>query len=154
MAEVSVTKIIEAPVSAVWASWDDYANIAKFHPGLSDSHLIEGSVKTGMGAKRRCNLLDGKNYLLEEVIAYTPEKQLVLDIYEMTFPLKSAKAMINFKALGDNRSEVTMSFVFVPKMGVIGKMMTPMMKKQFTKTVAGILDTNASFVQGDVMAAA
>lgn len=154
MAEVSVTKIIEAPVSAVWASWDDYANIAKFHPGLSDSHLLEESVKTGMGARRRCNLSDGKNYLLEEVIVYAPEKQLVLDIYEMTVPLKSAQATINFKALGDNRSEVTMSIVFIPKMGVIGTMMTPMMKKQFTKTIASILDTNASFVQGGVMAAA
>ncbi len=154
MAEVSVTKIINAPVSAVWESWDDYANIDKFHPGLSDSHLIAGSEKTGLGARRQCNLADGKNYLLEEVIGYTPQKQLVLDIYEMTFPLKSAKATINFKAVDDNRSEVTMSIVFTPKMGVIGKMMTPMMRKQFTKTIASILDTNASFVQGKAKVAA
>ncbi|MBL4905966.1 MAG: SRPBCC family protein [Sneathiella sp.] len=154
MANVTVKQIVEAPLADVWASWDDYANIHKFHPGLNGSFLLEGSEDTGMGALRQCDLADGKNFLREEVIGYTPEKQMVIDIYEMSIPLKTARATLNYEALGDNRSQVTMSIDFVPKMGIIGKMMTPMMKKQFTKTLEDLLAGNAAYVEKQLVAAA
>ena len=46
MAHVEVKKIVEAPLADLWVSWDDFANIHKFHPGLTDSYLLEGSGKT------------------------------------------------------------------------------------------------------------
>lgn len=154
MANVTVKQIVQSPLSQLWESWDDYGNIHKFHPGLKGSFLLEGSDETGMGARRQCDLSDGKNFLREEVIGYSPQKQIIIDIYETSVPLKTAQATLNFEALDKNRSQVTMSIDFVPKMGVIGKMMAPMMKRQFAKTLMELLVENASYVERQEIVAA
>ena len=77
-----------------------------------------------------------------------PQKQLVLDIYEGTMPLKKAVATFDFDQLGPNRSRVTMRMEFEPKMGLIGRMMTPLMKKKFAKMLVQLLAGNASYVEG------
>lgn len=147
MADVTVKRIVNAPVSDVWASWDDFGDIARFNPNLKGSRLLSGSSETGQGARRQCDMADGKNYLLERIVGYTPEKEMVVDIYDGTMPLKSAKATLRFVSTTANRTEVSMRMEFVPKMGLLGKLMIPMMKPQFRKMLQGLLDANAAFVE-------
>lgn len=154
MASVQGKRIIEAPVSEVWAAWDDFGEIQQFHPGLNASFLIEQSAPTGLGAKRQCNLSDGKTYLKEEIIGYAPEQQMIVDIYGTNAPIKKALATVNFRALGANRTEVTMHLDFIPKLGILGQLLVPMMKKQFSKTVERLLSGNAAFVEQGVRQAA
>ncbi len=154
MAVVAVDQTVEAPVADVWASWDAFADIAKFNPLLKDSYVLKGSSDTGLGALRQCDFSDGKNYIREKIVGYFPQKQLVLDIYEGTVPLKKAVATINFEQLGPNRSKVTMRMDFEPKMGLIGRMMVPLMKRQFSSNLGQLLAGNASYVEGLVRRAA
>lgn len=148
MAEVVVEQIVEAPLTEVWASWDAFADIAKFNPLLKGSYLLEKSAKTGLGAQRQCDFSDGKNYIREKIIGYVPQSHLVLDIYEGTMPVKDAVATLEFSQLGQNRSKVTMRMAFKPKMGLIGRLMLPVMKKQFAKMLGQLLAGNASYVEG------
>ncbi|MGO1120633.1 SRPBCC family protein [Rhodovibrionaceae bacterium A322] len=150
MSEVFVTRVVEAPLSDVWASWDDYGSIWKFNPGLKGSYLLEGSTETGIGALRQCDLADGKNYIREKIIGYEPEKTLVLDIYEGTVPIKRATASFEFSALGPNRTAVSMRMVFELKMGILGRLMAPILKGQFTRTLQALLDGNAAYVERGV----
>lgn len=155
MPEVTVNQTVNAPTSEVWKSWDDFANVHKFNPNLKGSHLMTGSPATGLGARRQCDMIDGKNYIREEILEYVPEKRVVVDIYDGTMPIKSAKATIELTKLGSNRTKVTMTMSFVPGMGLLGKIMAPVMKRQFTPMIKNFLAANAKYVESgaEVMAA-
>ncbi|MCP4303868.1 MAG: SRPBCC family protein [bacterium] len=147
MTTITAKRVVEAPLEEVWESWDAFADIREFHPDLKDSYLIADSAPTGLGARRQCDFNDGKTYLREKIIGYEPRQWLVIDIYETSAPIKKAGATFDFKALGPTRTEVTMRFEFTPKMGLLGRMMLPVMKRQFAKGLSGLLEGNATFVE-------
>lgn len=147
MATVTVKRSIRASLAKVWASWDDFGNIYKFNPNLQGSHLLERSPETGVGARRQCDLADGKNYIREKVVGYEPERHLSIDIYEGTMPLKSAKADFTFRQEGAEQVTVTMTMHFVPKFGLLGALMVPMMKPKFRSMLQAMLDGNAAYVE-------
>lgn len=146
MADVIVDRIVNAPPTAVWQSWDDFGGIAAFNPNLASSHLL-GSQPTGRGATRQCDMKDGKNHIRERIIEYVPNEKMVIDIYEGTMPLKKAVATITLSSLGGDRTRVVMKMEFVPKFGPLGALMVPMMKPQFRKMLQGLLDGNAAYVE-------
>ncbi|WP_415919017.1 SRPBCC family protein [Tateyamaria sp. SN6-1] len=152
MAYVESSQIIKAPVEDVFAAWNDFGNIDRFNPAIVRSELLDGSTQSGQGAARQCTLSDGKNYIREKVIECVPNQRLVIDIYEGTVPLKSAKGTLTFKSLGSEKTEVTMRLEFTPKFGLLGKLMIPMMKPQFGKNVRDMLAGNAAYVErGEVV---
>jgi uncharacterized protein YndB with AHSA1/START domain len=153
MPHVTVTRTIDAPVSEVWASWDDYANIDKFNPNLNRSFLIGDNGTTGLGATRQCDLEDGKNFIQERIVEYVPEQKVTVDIYNGTLPLKSAKAEVQMKSVGPNRTELNFTIHFVPKMGLLGLLMVPMMKPQFKKLLGKLVDGNRAYIESGVVIA-
>jgi uncharacterized membrane protein len=48
--------VVNAPIDQVWASWDKFGDIQDFNPNLNSSKLLTGSISTGVGAKRQCDL--------------------------------------------------------------------------------------------------
>ncbi len=148
MPNVKVTQLVNAPAEQVWKAWDDFANINDFNPNLSASFLIDDSAPTGLGAQRQCDMADGKNYLREKIVGYTPGRQLVVDIYESSMPLKSAQATITVEPIQQGKSRVTMEMQFVPGMGILGKLMAPMMKSKFSNMLGQLLKSNAEMVEG------
>lgn len=147
MATVTVERTVNAPIAKVWESWDDFANIARFNPNITASRLINDSAPTGLNAQRQCDLsADGKQYIRERVIGYQPGKQIVVDIYEGTIPLKRAQGKIDLHAIGPNQTRVRFTMDFTPKMGPIGILMLPMMKGQFKKMLGKLLDGNLAYV--------
>ena len=155
MARVTVTKTVKAAVSDVWKSWDAFGDIDRFNPQLKRSFLLQDSSPTGLGAARQCDLADGKNYIREKIVGYEPERKLEIDIYEGTMPLKSARATFDFREQGTSQTEVSMTMNFVPKFGLLGALMIPMMKPQFKKVLQSMLDSNAAYVErGETVAQA
>lgn len=149
MVSITVQKIVNAPLKDVWDSWDDYANIHKFHPGLNSSYLLEEKQETGLGALRQCEFTDGKTYLKEKITRYDTQENMTIEIYGTNAPIKDASASFDFIALGPAITRVTMTMNFTPKMGLLGKMMTPLMKWQFSKGLMGLLEGNAAYVEGN-----
>lgn len=153
MAHVISSQIVNAPVEAVFAAWDDFANIDRFNPAIQKSEQLDGTPSEGLGAGRQCTLGDGKNYIRERVIEHVKNKRLVVDIYEGTVPIKSAKGTFTFEVVTPERTKVTMRMDFTPKFGLLGKLMIPMMKPQFRKNVRDMLAGNAAYVErGEVVA--
>lgn len=147
MAKVTVTRQVNAPLKAVWDSWDDYGNIFRFNPNLKGSFLINNSEASGLGATRQCDLADGKNYIQERIVGYSPMQSMTIDIFDGTMPLKQAEATFQFSPTTDQTTKVTMTMDFQPKYGLIGKMMVPMMKPQFRKMLDALLKGNAEYVE-------
>ena len=153
MANVSVHKRVNAPLEKVFATWnDEFADIYKFNPNLSHSRLLDNSPSaSGVGSLRQCDLADGKNWIRERVIELKHNRQLVVDIFEGTMPLRSAVATFDFRAVNPHQTDVTVTMDFEPKMGVIGKLMIPMMKKQFAPMLQGLLNGNANYAESGVL---
>lgn len=147
LAEVIVKSVVDAPVSEVWASWDDFGNIERFNPNVKKSFLIDGSKVTGLGATRQCDFADGKNYIQERIVEYIPQKKMVVDIYNGTVPLKSATAQIELNSISDHTTEVIFTMNFVPKMGLFGRLLIPLMKPQFRKDIGKLVDGNKAHVE-------
>ncbi len=145
--KIVVEEIVEAPLEQVWKTWDDFGVIARFAPNLKKSFLIEGSAKTGLGAKRHCDMADGKNFLKEEIIEYIPNKRLVIDVYDGSMPVESGTGAFDLEALDSGRTKVTMTMDFVPKFGVAGKMMMGAMKSKFRGQLQSMLKGNADYIE-------
>ncbi len=156
MAKIIVSKRINAPIEAVWESWDDFANIYKFNPNLTQSYLLtDESEPTRVGTRRQCDLTDNKNWLREEVLEHRPNERMKIDIYDSSMPIKSMHATIDFEKISAHRTRVRFTSEFEPKMGLLGKLMTPLMKRQFRPMLQALLDGNAAYVErGQVVAQA
>ena len=156
MAKVTVSKRIDAPVEDVFSSWDDFGNIYRFHPGLSSSHLLsDAAAPTGVGTERQCNLADEKNWVKERVEEYVPNQRIVISVYDTSMPVKTMLATVEFEPISENRSRIRLTAEFEPKMGLLGKLMVPLMKRQFRSLLTQMLESNADYVvSGDVVAAA
>lgn len=149
MQTIKVSKVIDAPIEAVWDSWDDFGNIAKFNPNLSASRLLSRN-QTGQGAQRECALRDGKNWVRERIVDYVPLKQMRIDIYDSSMPIKTMSALVRLRSVGDARTEVAFTAEFEPKMGLLGKLMAPLMKRQFRSMLGLMLDGNADYVENGI----
>ncbi|MEL7098736.1 MAG: SRPBCC family protein [Pseudomonadota bacterium] len=147
MKTVNVEHIVDASIEDVWASWDSFGDVARFHPGIKASRLLAGSTETGLGARRQCDLSNGgKQFVREKIVAYDPPHRMVIDIYEATVPIRSAQATLRLAPLNADRTRVTMKMEFAPGMGLLGKLMSPMMASQFKSTLEKVLKSNADFV--------
>ncbi|MDJ0685592.1 MAG: SRPBCC family protein [Alphaproteobacteria bacterium] len=151
MKTVIVEETVGASLDKVWASWDNFGEVARFHPGIMASRLLAGSAHSGVGARRQCDLsANGKQFVREKIVAYDPPHRMVIDIYEATVPIRSAKATLELSAAGADRTQVRMTMAFTPGMGFLGWLISPMMASQFKSMLAKALKSNAAFVMSGV----
>lgn len=147
MKSVHVDEIVAASVDEVWASWDKFGEIARFHPGIKASRLLAGSSHSGIGARRQCDLShNGRQFVREEIVAYEPPHRMVIDIYEATVPIRSAQATLELSSVSVDRTRVSMTMAFTPSMGFLGRLMSPMMASQFKSMLGKVLKSNSDYV--------
>lgn len=142
-----ITKRINAPIDKVWESWDDFANIDIFNPNITESHLLTSAGPTGVGTKRHCSMPGGKNYVREKITAYEPKKRIELEIFETNMPMKKMVIDTRFRSITETVTEITQKTEFELKMGIIGKLMGPMMKKQFEPLMGKLLEGNRKYLE-------
>lgn len=150
MPSITTKKIVNAPVEEVWASWDEFGDIYKFNPSINGSRLL-GADATGIDARRHCDLKDGKNWVRERIVDYIPSKRMKIEVYESSMPIKTMNATLTFRSITDEKTEVVFTAEFEPKMGILGKLMAPLMKRQFRPMLASMLDGNADYVESGVL---
>lgn len=148
MAKVIVSKRVNAPLQDVWNSWDDFGGIYKFNQSVTHSRLLNNdSVATRVGTRRQCDLSDGKNWVQEEIIDLQPNRSMKIDVYDGTLPLKSMVATVEVERISSERTRVRFTADFEPKFGLLGKLMVPLMKRQFRSMLQSLLDGNALYVE-------
>ncbi|BDM79768.1 SRPBCC family protein [Acaryochloris marina] len=147
MGKVYVEVQIPAPTSDVWNVLANYGEIYKFNPGVANSFILDGSVAKGVGAHRRCDLSDGKNHVLERVTHWKEGESYTVDIYDGTMPLRTAQARLGVRSNTGATSVAFMEMEYVPKFGVIGRLMDAlMMQREMHKLGRRVLSGLAEFV--------
>ena len=143
MYNITVGKTLNAPRDAVWASWADFGNIAKWHPFVSHSKLLgDPAEPVQLGSRRQCDLADGKNVVRERIVEYTPSERLKIEMYDGTLPMKTVVATASFGAPDAERTRVVLAMDFEPKYGLLGKLMVPVIKRQFRQMFTELLEAN------------
>lgn len=156
MTRFTLTKRVNAPLADVWRTWDNFGDIYRFNPLLRHSHLLgDTDQPTGIGSERHCDMADGKNWVRERIVDYRPMKAITIDAYDGSMPLRKLVAAFQFREITPEMTSVQMQVSFEPKFGLVGKLMAPMMKRQFRKMLQRLLDCNAAHVErGEVVPAA
>ncbi len=124
-----VEKEFNLSATDVWGVvGEDYGSIAKSHPKIQSSELINGSIQACEGAERVCNFnAKGTQYLKEKMVNYDPDNMtFVNQVYQAgKFPVDPdyTKAIYSVEDLGDGKSRLTFDMQYRTKPAFMGGMM-------------------------------
>lgn len=139
MGKITVSGTMSHSVDRVWSMLDDFGSVYLWSAGVESSPIIGGTPERGVGAERLCTLYDG-NRISERVIESVDKRKLVVDIYDTTMPLKSARGRFDLEETSDGGTLVRMTFEYVVKYGILGKAMdTLMIKRSLKKSLQNLL---------------
>ena len=145
MRSISTTSIITAPRSAVWAVLADFPNVADWNTGVKKS-FSTSEAHTGVGAQRHCDIAPA-GQLSETIRKWEPENMMAISIdTAKKMPITSALGTFTLEDDGDSTS-VRLDFEYRPRFGPIGKLISPLLDKQFAKSFDGYMTDLEAAVQ-------
>ncbi len=133
-----VSRIINQPIEKVWSFVaDDFTGIAKAHPKLSGSHLIEGSPISGEGCERICYLNDSKKKYTKEVLKNYNRDNYSFDakIYELGgLPMDETVSVGHYKLekIDEQSCKLIFTMEYRTKPAFLGSMVKGKFKSQIS----------------------
>ena len=120
-----------------------------------------GGPETGVGAKRRCRLVDGRA-MLERVVEWNDGTSYTVEFLEMPLPVDEARTTLEVQQDDSARSIATMTFSYKLRPGFLNKLvestlLRPVLRKRFRKILAGLArkaETGKDSPPGDTLHAA
>ncbi len=120
---------INAGTDKLWQLLADLEMLEKYDPTVKKSTLIS-IEKTGIDAKRKVSMLDGKNWFEEKVTVCKPNVALTYQLTDCSFPIKGLTHSYSFEKVG-NQTKVKQVMEYTVKFGLLGKLLdTLMIRKQ------------------------
>lgn len=125
---------IDAPIGRIWSILTDLELLDKTDPTVKKATLIS-EIKTGLHAKRKVIMQDGKNWFDEMITVFNPNEKLVYQLTDCSFPIKGLKHTYSFEIIG-NQTKVQQVMEYTVKFGLIGVIMDKIMiGKQFNSGI-------------------
>jgi ribosome-associated toxin RatA of RatAB toxin-antitoxin module len=129
MATIHNEITVNASIDKVWSILTDLELLDKYDPTVKKSTLVS-TEKTGIGAKRKVLMLDGKNWFDEKVTVFKPNEALTYQLTNCSFPMKRLQHSYRFEKIG-NQIKVKQVMEYTVKFGLLGKLLdTMMIRKQ------------------------
>lgn len=116
---------INASVEKLWEILADASILDQYDPTVKKCTLIS-SNKSGIDAKRKVDMLDGKNWFEEKITVYEPYKALSFQLTDCSFPIKGLKHSYSFEKVG-TQTKVKQSMEYTVKFGLLGKLLDSIM---------------------------
>jgi len=134
MARIYNEITVNTNIEKIWNMLTDLELLATYDPTVKTSTLVSPE-KTGLGAKRKVLMLDGKNWFDEKVTVFKPNKALTYQLTECSFPIKNLKHSYSFEKTGQ-QTKVKQVMEYTVKYGLIGKVLDSLMiRKQSDKGI-------------------
>lgn len=112
---------VNAPIEKIWEALSVIDTLDKFDPTVKKSTALTSS-KSGIGAKRKVDMLDGKNWFEEKVTEFKPYEALTYQLTDCSFPINGLSHSYSFEKIG-NQTKVKQVMQYTVKFGLIGKLM-------------------------------
>ena len=117
--------IINAPIEKIWNALSNIDELEKFDPTVKKSTAVT-QEKSGIDAKRKVLMLDGKNWFDEKVTVFKPNEALTYQLTDCSFPIKGLKHSYSFEKTG-NQIKVKQTMEYTVKFGLFGKLLDSLM---------------------------
>jgi hypothetical protein len=132
MARFTVERNVNAPRMAVWEALADFGNVHAFHPMIKKSRLIDGTA-CGLGAKRVCEMPGGMGKLEEEAVAWDEGRSMKVAMLGGNVPVRTMEITLTLAEERPGVTRLRAEGEFTMKYGVVGWLMTPVMRVMFGK---------------------
>jgi ligand-binding SRPBCC domain-containing protein len=126
--------VIEAPVDKIWKVLATPELLEQYDPTVRKSSLISEN-KTDLGAKRKVDMRDGKNWFEEVITEYKPGESLTYELTACSLPVHKLRHRYRFQPL-DGYTKVFQTMEYTVKLGLFGKLLDLLMIRK--KSDAGI----------------
>lgn len=120
--------VINAPIEKIWEALSKIDILDKYDPAVKKSTSLSAS-KEGIGAKRKVDMLDGKNWFEEECTVWQPNEALTYELTACSFPVHKLKHSYLFEKMG-NQIKVKQVMEYQMKFGFLGKIMNVLMVRK------------------------
>ena len=125
---------VNASVDELWIVLSDLEALDKYDPTVKTSTIIS-SQRTGLNAKRKVLMRDGKNWFEEKVTEFEPGRSLCYQLTDCSFPIEGLRHSYRFKPTPSG-TEVEQVMEYTVKFGLLGRLLDRMMIRK--QTSAGI----------------
>ena len=125
MATIHNEITVNASIDKVWTMLTEVELLDQFDPTVKKSTALT-QEKSGLGAKRKVHMLDGKNWFEEKVTVFKPNEALTYQLTDCSFPIKGLKHSYSFEEIG-NQTKVKQVMEYTVKFGLLGKLLDVMM---------------------------
>jgi uncharacterized protein YndB with AHSA1/START domain len=133
----SLTVSIDASPERVWEVLADFGNIYRWNPGVKHSQLTSDAT-SGSGVARHCSLPVGG--LDEVVTAWEPQRRMAIEVVGTgPTPVSAAEVTFHLEPDGPRRTTVRLDLGYTPRMGSVGRWLTPVVDAQLGKGMRGLL---------------
>jgi ribosome-associated toxin RatA of RatAB toxin-antitoxin module len=140
--------IINAPLEKVWDILADVEQLGKYDPTVKKAILVS-KHKTGLEAKRKIEMLDGKNWFEEKITVLMPHKALSYQLTDCSFPIKGLKHSYSFEEL-PSQTKVRQIMEYSVKFGLFGKLLDSIMiRKQFNAGIKKFFSGLKSYAESN-----
>ena len=116
---------VNASIDKIWNILSDLELLDQYDPTVKKSTLVS-TEKTGLGARRKVNMLDGKNWFDEKVTVWKPNEALTYQLTDCSFPMKGLKHSYSFQKVG-NQTKVMQTMEYTVKFGLFGRLLDNLM---------------------------
>lgn len=137
---------INAPIEKIWEVLTEVEMLDKYDPTVKKSTALS-QTKKGISAKRKVEMLDGKNWFEEQCTAHLPNEALTYELTACSFPIHKLKHSYSFIKMG-GQTKVKQVMQYEMKFGFLGKIMDALMvRKQSDKGIKKFFAGLKSFTE-------
>lgn len=134
------------PPERVWALLADLEAVQRYNPGVR-SAVVEGALRTGVGARRSCELLP-TGRVVERVTHWEDGRAVGLELDEHDWPVDFMRWVTRVEPHGGG-TRITQSLEYRVKFGPFGWLLDRMvMKRKLTATLDEVFASLARHAEG------
>ena len=132
MATIHNEITINASVEKIWEALANVEMLDKYYPDVKQSTALTTN-KSGLGAKRKVLMRDGKNWFDEKITVFKPNEALTYQLTDCSFPIKGLTHSYSFENIGI-QTKVKQEMQYTVKFGLFGKLLNAIMIRKQSDT--------------------
>ncbi len=129
--------IIDAPIEKIWEALTVVDKLDTYDPTVKKSTALTPN-KSGFGAKRKIDMLDGKNWFEEKCTISKENESLTYELTACSFPVHRLKHSYSFQNV-NGKIKVSQVMNYQMKYGLLGKLMGAMLKSKWNNGIIEFL---------------
>lgn len=138
--------IINAPIEKIWEALSNIETLEKYDPTVKNS-VATSPIGFGIGAKRKVDMKDGKNWFEEKCTVWQHNEALAYELTACSFPVHNLRHSYSFEIDG-NKIKVRQVMRYQMKYGMLGKILDALIvRKQSDKGIKQFLSGLKTFTE-------